>query len=56
VFEEQVEELRKRGSLLWPRNLVGLLGAWLGYVRVEVKLEAFELWLAVKRGWQDVVG
>jgi aarF domain-containing kinase len=56
VFEEQVEELRKRGSLLWPRNLVGLLGAWLGYVRVEVKLEAFEFWLAVKRGWQDVVG
>ncbi|KAE9377859.1 ABC1 family protein [Stipitochalara longipes BDJ] len=56
VFEEQVEELRKRGSLLWPRNLVGLLGAWLGYFRVEAKLEAFELWLAVKRGWHDVVG
>jgi aarF domain-containing kinase len=56
VFEEQVEELRKRGSLLWPRNIVGLLGAWLGYFRVEAKLEAFELWLAVKRGWHDVVG
>lgn len=56
VFEEQLEELRKRGSLLWPRNLVGLLGAWLGYFRVEVKLEAFEFWLAVKRCWQDVVG
>jgi aarF domain-containing kinase len=56
VFEEQLEDLRKRGSLLWPRNLVGLLGAWLGYFRVEVKLEAFEFWLAVKRGWQDVVG
>jgi aarF domain-containing kinase len=56
VFEEQLEDLRKKGSLLWPRNLVGLLGAWLGYFRVEVKLEAFEFWLAVKRGWQDVVG
>jgi aarF domain-containing kinase len=56
VFEEQVEELRKRGSLMWPRNLVGLLGAWLGYFRVELKLEAFEFWLAVKRGWHDVVG
>ncbi len=56
VFEEQLEELRKKGSLLWPKNLVGLLGAWLGYFRVEVKLEAFELWLAVKRGWQDIVG
>ena len=56
VFEEQLEELRKKGSLLWPRNLLGLLGAWLGYFRVEVKLEAFESWLAIKRGWQDVVG
>jgi aarF domain-containing kinase len=49
VFEEQVEDLRRRGSLLWPRNFVGLLGAWLGYFRVELKLEAFELWLSVKR-------
>ncbi|KAF8862400.1 ABC1 family protein-like protein [Acephala macrosclerotiorum] len=56
VFEEQVEELKKRGSLLWPRNIVGLLGAWWGYFRVEVKLEVFEFWLAVKRGWHDVVG
>jgi aarF domain-containing kinase len=49
VFEEQVEELRKRGSLLWPRNIVGLFGAWLGYFRVGVKLEVFELWLSIKR-------
>ena len=49
VFEEQVEELQKRGSLLWPRNMLGLLGAWLGYFRVEAKLEVFELWLSVKR-------
>lgn len=49
VFEEQVENLRSRGSLLWPSNAIGLLGAWLGYFRVEVKLEAFELWLGVKR-------
>ena len=49
VFEEQVEELQKRGSLLWPRNMLGLLGAWLGYFRVEAKLEAFELWLGLKR-------
>jgi aarF domain-containing kinase len=56
VFEEQVEELKKRGSLLWPRNFIGLISAWLGYFRVEVKLEAFEFWLAMKRGWHDVVG
>lgn len=49
VFEEQVEELKKSGSLLWPWNLVGLLGAWLCYLRVEVKLETFELWLNLKR-------
>lgn len=49
VFEEQVEELRASGSLLLPRNMLGLLGAWLGYFRVEVKLEIFELWLSVKR-------
>ena len=49
VFEEQVEDLKSRGSLLWPRNMMGLLGAWLGYFRVELKLEAFELWLSVKR-------
>lgn len=57
VFEEQVEELKKRGGLLWPRNLVGLVGAWLGYFRVEVKLEVFELWLRVRRlvGWEGVV-
>jgi aarF domain-containing kinase len=49
VFEDQVEELQKRGSLLWPRNMLGLLGAWLGYFRVEAKLEVFELWLSIKR-------
>jgi len=49
VFEEQVEELKNRGSLLWPRNMIGLLAAWLGYFRVEAKLEAFELWLSMKR-------
>ena len=49
VFYEQVEEIRRRGSLFWPPNAVRLFGAWLGFVRVEVKLEAFELWLSVKR-------
>jgi aarF domain-containing kinase len=49
VFEEQVEELKKRGSLFWPSNLLRLLGAWLGYHRVEAKLELFECWLGLKR-------
>ena len=49
VYHEQVEEIRRRGSLLWLPNAVRLFGAWLGFVRVEVKLETFELWLNVKR-------
>ena len=57
VFHEQLEEIRQRGSLYWPPNVVRLLAAWLGYMRVEVKLEAFELWLSAKRilGYQDTL-
>lgn len=49
VFEEQLEDLRNRGSLFWPPNSVRLLAAWIGFLRVEVKLGAFELWLGCKR-------
>jgi len=49
VFEEQVENIRTRGSLLWPPNTLRLVGAWLGYLRVELKLEVFETWLSLKR-------
>ncbi|KAF7946718.1 hypothetical protein EAE96_009704 [Botrytis aclada] len=49
VFEEQLEQIKARGSLLWPTNGFRLLVAWLGYVRVGLKLEAFEVWLRVKR-------
>lgn len=49
VFREQVEEIRSRGSLCWPGNALRVFAAWLGLVRVEVKLEAFELWIGVKR-------
>jgi aarF domain-containing kinase len=49
VFEEQVENIRAKGSLLWPPNTLRLIGAWLGYLRVELKLEAFETWLSIKR-------
>lgn len=52
VFREQVDAIRERpggGSLLRPDNAARLLVAWFGYLRVEVKLEAFELWLALKR-------
>ncbi|OTA99883.1 hypothetical protein M426DRAFT_324770 [Hypoxylon sp. CI-4A] len=50
VFREQVEEIRERpGSLLWPGNAIRFIAAYMGYLRVELKLEAFELWLSVKR-------
>ncbi|KAF6802318.1 aarf domain-containing kinase [Colletotrichum sojae] len=49
VFEEQLENLRRRGSLLWPPNALRLVAAWVGFLRVEFKLGAFELWLGVKR-------
>lgn len=49
VFQEQVDEIRERGSPYWPPNAIRLLSAWLGFVRVEMKLEIFELWLSVKR-------
>ncbi|KAI4860372.1 ABC1-domain-containing protein [Hypoxylon rubiginosum] len=50
VFREQVEDIKQRpGSILWPGNALRLIAAWVGYLRVELKLEAFELWLSVKR-------
>ncbi|KAK0626883.1 ABC1 family-domain-containing protein [Immersiella caudata] len=57
VFHEQLEEIRQRGSLFWPQNALWLFTAWLGFVRVELKLEAFELWLSVKRmlGYRNTI-
>lgn len=49
VFYEKLEEIRAMGSVYWPPNSMRLVVAWLGYVRVEIKLEAFEFWLSVKR-------
>ena len=47
VFHEQLEQIK--GSLLWPTNAFRAVTAWLSYVKIEVKLEAFELWLNVRR-------
>jgi aarF domain-containing kinase len=43
-----MEWIRERGSVLWPGNFVRLLRAWTSYVRVEVKLELYELWLSLR--------
>ncbi|KAI0206887.1 ABC1-domain-containing protein [Astrocystis sublimbata] len=50
VLREQVDEIRNRpGSLLSPGNAVRFIAAWVGYLRVELKLEVFELWLSIRR-------
>ncbi|KAJ2980833.1 hypothetical protein NUW58_g6842 [Xylaria curta] len=50
VLREQVEEIRQRpGSLLSPGNAIRFIVAWVGYLRVELKLEVFELWLGIRR-------
>ncbi|KAG6032100.1 hypothetical protein E4U41_007319 [Claviceps citrina] len=49
VFYEQLEEIRAGGSWLWPPNTFRMVSAWAGYLRVELKLEALELWFGVKR-------
>ncbi|KAI1501813.1 ABC1 family-domain-containing protein [Biscogniauxia marginata] len=50
VLREQVEGVRQSpGSLLRPGNAFRFIAAWMGYLRVELKLEIFELWLSIKR-------
>lgn len=49
VFNEQLEEIRQHGSYFWPPNTLRLMVASFGFLRVEVKLKAFELWLNIKR-------
>ncbi|KAI0595410.1 ABC1 family-domain-containing protein [Biscogniauxia sp. FL1348] len=50
VLREQVDEVRQSpGSLLRPANALRFIAAWMSYLRIELKLEAFELWLSVKR-------
>lgn len=49
VFYEQLEKIRARGSYLWPGNAVRVVSAWASLMRVEIKLEVFELWLSLKR-------
>jgi aarF domain-containing kinase len=49
VYLEQLDLIRQRGSLYWPPNALSVFAAWLGFVRIEIKLEAFELWIGFKR-------
>jgi len=48
VYEEALEQIQTRGSLLWPGNFFMWLAAWSRHFRVEVKLGTYETWLKVR--------
>jgi len=49
VFEEQMETIRRAGGMLWPHNLVRLVGAWASFMRVELKLSLYEIYISFRR-------
>lgn len=49
VWEEQKEQIRLQGSLLKPANMAQFLVAWFSFASVEVKLFAYERYLALRR-------
>jgi aarF domain-containing kinase len=49
VWEDQKGRIRRKGDWYTPRNIMALLRAWTGFVRVEVKLWAYERYLSVRR-------
>ncbi|KIX08141.1 uncharacterized protein Z518_02797 [Rhinocladiella mackenziei CBS 650.93] len=49
VWEEEKDKIRRRGSLLHPRNIWCLIKAWLRFVRVELKLFGYERYLSLRR-------
>ncbi|KAL1983197.1 hypothetical protein VTN96DRAFT_371 [Rasamsonia emersonii] len=48
VFEEQMELVSQHGSIFRPSNLFRILSAFAAYLRVEVKLLAYEKWTSLK--------
>lgn len=49
VYEEQLENIRESaGGLLRPLNFLRFLIAWMGFLRVELKLSVYETVLSVK--------
>lgn len=46
VYEEQVEKLN--GSMLWPSNVIAFFRAFGAYIRVELKLGAYERLLQIR--------
>jgi aarF domain-containing kinase len=48
VFEEQMEIVAEHGSILRPSNFFRFVSAFATYLRVELKLLAYEKWLSLK--------
>ncbi|KAL9131044.1 MAG: hypothetical protein Q9217_000930 [Psora testacea] len=49
VFQEQMEIISQQGGLLLPKNLFRLIGAWMSFMRVEVKLSLYEWYISCRR-------
>ncbi|KAI9850158.1 MAG: hypothetical protein M1838_006045 [Thelocarpon superellum] len=51
VFQEEMEIISRHGSVFRPGNLLRFFGAWVSYVRVEVKLSLYEYFLSLRMFW-----
>jgi aarF domain-containing kinase len=49
IWEEQKEQIAKKGSIFWPPNFVHILFAFLEFARVELKLFTYERYLSLRR-------
>ena len=49
VGKDQKEKIWRRGDWYMPRNVMALLGAWTGFVRMELKLFIYERYLSFRR-------
>jgi aarF domain-containing kinase len=52
VWEEQKRKIWSRKDWYMPRSVMALLGAWAGFVRVEMKLYFYERYLSIRRHLQ----
>lgn len=49
VWQDQKEKFWSRGNWHRPRNIMALLSAWTGFLRVELKLFFYERFLSIRR-------
>ena len=49
VWEGQKDRIRKRGDWYMPRNVLAILSAWAGFMRVGLKLFIYERYLSMRR-------